>query len=45
MLKLSEHGRYLKEIGFGADLNLCGEIDTVPVLPVWQETGVRLGKG
>lgn len=45
MLKLSEHGRYLKEIGFAEDLNLCGEIDTVPVLPMWQETAVRLGKG
>jgi len=45
MLKGSEHGRYLKEIGFAADLNLCAGIDTVPVLPMWQETGVRLGKG
>lgn len=44
MLKLSEHGRYLQEIGFGSDLKLCGEIDTVPVLPAWQETGVRLGR-
>lgn len=45
MLKLSEHGRFLQEIGFGSDLTLCGEIDTVPVLPVWQETGMRLAKG
>jgi len=45
MLKVSEHGRFLEEIGFGSDLTLCGEIDTVPVLPTWQETGMRLGKG
>jgi 2-phosphosulfolactate phosphatase len=44
MLKLSEHGRYLGEIGFGSDLELCGRIDSVPVLPVWKGTGVKLWK-
>ena len=44
MLKLSEHGRYLQEIGFGADLEACGQIDSVPVLPVWMGAGVRLPK-
>jgi 2-phosphosulfolactate phosphatase len=44
MLKLSEHGRYLEEIGLGSDLELCGRVDSVPVLPVWKGTGVRLLK-
>ncbi|GAB4314691.1 MAG: 2-phosphosulfolactate phosphatase family protein [Candidatus Zixiibacteriota bacterium] len=29
----SEHGRYLIEVGFGSDLSLCADIDSVPVLP------------
>ena len=44
MLKLSEHGRYLEEIGLGGDLELCGRIDSIPVLPMWKGTGVRLFK-
>jgi 2-phosphosulfolactate phosphatase len=42
MLKLSEHGRHLQKIGFGPDLDLCGEIDSVPILPAWKGTGVSL---
>lgn len=44
MLKTSEHGRYLEDIGFGSDLVLCGRVDSVPVLPVWKGTGVKLAK-
>ncbi len=44
MLKLSEHGRYLVEIGLGSDLELCSRIDSVPVLPMWKGTGVSLVK-
>jgi 2-phosphosulfolactate phosphatase len=39
MLKNSEHGRYLEEIGFGDDLKFCAQVDTVRVLPVL-EAGV-----
>lgn len=33
MLLLSEHGRFLKEIGNGADLKVCAGIDTIPAVP------------
>jgi 2-phosphosulfolactate phosphatase len=33
MIKNSEHGRYLTEIGFGADLETCADVDSLPVLP------------
>ena len=33
MMRSSEHGRYLEEIGFADDLKLCAGIDTIPILP------------
>ncbi|MBI5471087.1 MAG: 2-phosphosulfolactate phosphatase [Ignavibacteriae bacterium] len=33
MLARSQHGQYLKEIGFVDDLRVCAEVDSVPVLP------------
>lgn len=33
MIKSSEHGRYLAEIGFADDLTVCASVDTIPVLP------------
>ncbi|MBI4534735.1 MAG: 2-phosphosulfolactate phosphatase [Ignavibacteriae bacterium] len=33
MIKGSEHGKYLAEIGFGEDLKVCASVDTVPVVP------------
>jgi len=44
MLKNSEHGKYLIEIGFKEDLKVCGAIDSVPALPVWTGNSVRLKK-
>lgn len=32
----SEHGKYLIEIGFGSDLSVCANVDSVPVVPRWQ---------
>jgi 2-phosphosulfolactate phosphatase len=34
MLKTSEHGKYLAEIGFGDDLKVCASIDSIDVLPL-----------
>ncbi|HVN48792.1 MAG TPA: 2-phosphosulfolactate phosphatase, partial [Bacteroidota bacterium] len=34
MLKSTEHGKLLTEIGMGDDLKVCAEVDSVPVLPV-----------
>ena len=33
MLRLSTHGRKLTKLGFGSDLILCANIDSVPILP------------
>jgi len=30
----SQHGIYLIQIGFGADLSVCGAIDSAPIVPV-----------
>lgn len=37
ILRLSEHGRYLIEIGFEEDLPLCARIDSVPLVPLLKE--------
>jgi 2-phosphosulfolactate phosphatase len=44
MLKTSEHGKYLIEIGFADDLKICAAIDSVPVLPVQVENKIKLKK-
>jgi len=44
MLKNTEHGRYLIEIGFAEDIKLCAEVDSVPVLPVLSGNVIRLRK-
>lgn len=44
MLRTSDHGMYLTEIGFASDLKLCAAIDTVPVVPVQQGTVIKLRK-
>ncbi|MCU0453677.1 MAG: 2-phosphosulfolactate phosphatase [Bacteroidetes bacterium] len=44
LLKLSDHGQYLAEIGFAADLKLCAAVDSVPVVPVQQGTVIKLRK-
>ncbi|HEX7078432.1 MAG TPA: 2-phosphosulfolactate phosphatase [Candidatus Eisenbacteria bacterium] len=33
ILRLSAHGRYLAELGFGDDLAICAAVDRVPVVP------------
>jgi 2-phosphosulfolactate phosphatase len=44
MLKTSEHGKYLVEIGFEEDLKICAQIDSVPVLPILIGTVIKLKK-
>ena len=44
MLKSSEHGRYLVDIGFGDDLKVCAGLDTVSVLPMLYGNALRLSK-
>ncbi len=44
MIKKSEHGQYLSEIGFGDDLKICAGIDTSPVLPILSGNVIKLRK-
>ena len=44
MLRTSEHGKYLIEIGFAEDLKICAQVDSVPVLPILTGTVIRLKK-
>ena len=37
VLRRSEHGRYLIELGFEGDIPVCARIDSVPVVPVVRE--------
>ncbi len=42
MIKGTEHGKYLAEIGFGDDLPLCAGVDTIPVLPQLSGSVVKI---
>ena len=42
LLRSTEHGRYLQEIGFENDLKLCASVDSVPVLPQLDGNVIRL---
>ena len=44
MLRTSEHGKYLIEIGFAEELKICAQVDSVPVLPILTGTVIRLKK-
>lgn len=44
MLAQSTHGKYLIDIGFGRDLDLCAELDAYPILPVLVDNAIRLRK-
>jgi 2-phosphosulfolactate phosphatase len=33
----SQHGIYLIQIGFGADLSVCGAVDSVPTVPIMRD--------
>ena len=33
----SEHGRALREAGFGDDLAACAAVDSFPVIPLYQD--------
>ncbi len=44
MIKKSEHGRYLSEIGYGDDLKICAGIDTCAVLPIQAGNIIKLRK-
>jgi len=42
MIRSSDHGRRLLEIGFGEDLKFCAGVDTLPVLPLLEGNVIKL---
>jgi hypothetical protein len=44
LFEASEHGRALRDAGFGDDLIACAEIDSHSVIPLYQDRQItRLG--
>lgn len=44
LFETSEHGRALKAAGFGEDLTVCGTVDSIPVIPIYQDRQItKLG--
>lgn len=44
LLEASEHGRALRDAGFGADLIACAAVDAYPVIPLYQDRQItKLG--
>lgn len=43
ILRRSDHGRYLIELGFEDDLPVCAEVDSVPVVPVLRDGRIMNG--
>jgi 2-phosphosulfolactate phosphatase len=40
----SEHGRALRDAGFGDDLTACAAVDSYPIIPIYQERQItKLG--
>jgi phosphosulfolactate phosphohydrolase-like enzyme len=44
ILKNSDHGKYLTEIGYAQDLKVCCDTDSINVLPVLSGNVIRLQK-
>jgi phosphosulfolactate phosphohydrolase-like enzyme len=42
MMRTSDHGRYLEEIGFAGDIRYCAAVDSVPVVPLREGNVFRL---
>lgn len=45
ILRLSEHGRYLIELGFEEDIPLCAAVDSVPVVPHLKDGRIAAAAG
>jgi 2-phosphosulfolactate phosphatase len=44
MVKCSSHGRYLASIGMGKDLSVCARLNSIPVLPRYNDGKICLWK-
>ena len=44
LFEASEHGRALRDAGFGSDLEACAAVDSYPVIPIYQDRQItKLG--
>jgi 2-phosphosulfolactate phosphatase len=41
MMRATEHGKYLEEIGYGDDIKYCSAVDSVPVVPLLEGNVIR----
>ncbi|MDA0987123.1 MAG: 2-phosphosulfolactate phosphatase [Bacteroidetes bacterium] len=44
LANISEHGKYLKTLGFENDLMFCLAIDSIPVIPIYSDNVIKLTK-
>ncbi len=44
LIKSCEHGRYLDNLGFGQDLEVCSRIDTLKIVPVVKDGRINKAK-
>jgi len=42
MMRATDHGRHLLDIGFGEDLKICAGVDTLPILPQLDGNVIRV---
>jgi 2-phosphosulfolactate phosphatase len=42
MIRSSDHGHHLLELGFGEDIKFCAGVDTLPVLPLLEGNVIKL---
>ncbi len=42
LFNISEHGKYLAQIGFEKDLEICSKIDSYPIIPLFRNGVIRL---
>ena len=42
MFSLTEHGQFLKSLGFESDLEFCSQIDSYPVLPIFYKDVIKI---
>jgi len=44
MLKNTDHGRHLTEIGFQDDIKMCAQVDSIPIVPMLLGTSIKIRK-
>jgi 2-phosphosulfolactate phosphatase len=44
MLKSTDHGRLLIELGFAEDIKMCAQVDSIPIVPMLIGTSLKIRK-